>query len=110
MSSAESTTSDPPAPPTGPRTIARLDRLPRSAVAYAATGIVGLGLPTRIRSAGFGLVDGIGVLGGALGVLVIAPLVPLPALLVISGFLVVSAVLAQFTPRTRNRALEEVSP
>ncbi|HEY2697715.1 MAG TPA: MFS transporter [Pseudonocardiaceae bacterium] len=70
--------------------------------------------PTRVRSAGFGLVDGIGVLGGAMGVLVIAPLVPrlapLPALLVISGFLVVSAVLAQFTPRTRNRALEEVSP
>jgi MFS family permease len=70
--------------------------------------------PTRIRSAGFGLVDGIGVLGGAMGVLVIAPLVPrlapLPALLIISGFLVVSAVLAQFTPRTRNRALEDVSP
>jgi MFS family permease len=70
--------------------------------------------PTRIRSAGFGLVDGIGVLGGAMGVLVIAPLVPrlspLPALLLISGFLVVSAVLAQFTPNTRNRALEEVSP
>jgi MFS family permease len=70
--------------------------------------------PTRIRSAGFGLVDGIGVLGGAMGVLVIAPLVPrlapLPALLAISGFLVVSAILAQFTPKTRNRALEEVSP
>jgi putative MFS transporter len=70
--------------------------------------------PTRIRSAGFGLVDGIGVLGGATGVLVIAPLVPLlaplPALLLVSSFLVVAAVLAQFTPRTRNRALEELSP
>jgi putative MFS transporter len=70
--------------------------------------------PTRIRSAGFGLVDGLGVLGGAMGVLVIAPLVPrlapLPALLLVSGFLVVAAVLAQFTPRTRNRALEELSP
>lgn len=70
--------------------------------------------PTRVRSAGFGLVDGVGVLGGAMGVLVIAPLVPrmqpLPALLMIAGFLVVSAILAQFTPRTRNRVLEDVSP
>ncbi|MFD8494726.1 MFS transporter [Amycolatopsis sp. NPDC059657] len=70
--------------------------------------------PTRVRSAGFGLVDGVGVLGGAAGILVIAPLVPhlspLAALLLISGFLVVAAVLAQFTPRTRNRALEDVSP
>jgi putative MFS transporter len=70
--------------------------------------------PTRVRSAGFGLVDGLGVLGGAAGVLVIAPLVPhlspLLALLLISAFLVVAAVIAQFTPRTRNRALEDVSP
>ena len=70
--------------------------------------------PTRVRSAGFGLVDGIGVLGGAAGVLVIAPLVPqmrpLPALLLLSAFLVVAAVLAQFAPRTRNRSLEDVSP
>lgn len=70
--------------------------------------------PTRIRSAGFGLVDGLGVTGGMVGVLVIAPLVPqlsaLTALLLISAFQVVAAVLAQFAPRTRNRALEEVSP
>jgi MFS transporter, putative metabolite:H+ symporter len=70
--------------------------------------------PTRIRSAGFGLVDGIGVLGGIMGVLVIAPLVPkltpLPALLLISGFLVVAAVFAQFTPHARNRVLEDLSP
>jgi MFS family permease len=70
--------------------------------------------PTRIRSAGFGLVDGLAVSGGAVGVLVIAPLVPhlssLQALLLISGFLVLAAVLAQFTPRARNRALEDLSP
>lgn len=70
--------------------------------------------PTRIRSAGFGLVDGLGVMGGAVGVLVIAPAVPhlspLPALLLVSVFLVVAAVIGQFTPRTRNRVLEEVSP
>ncbi len=70
--------------------------------------------PTRIRSAGFGLVDGLAVSGGAVGVLVIAPLVPhlssLQALLLISGFLVLAAILAQFTPRARNRALEDLSP
>ena len=70
--------------------------------------------PTRIRSAGFGLVDGLGVTGGAVGVLVVAPLVPhldpLPALVLISGFLIVAAVIAQFAPRTRNEALEVVSP
>jgi MFS family permease len=70
--------------------------------------------PTRIRSAGFGLVDGLGVTGGMIGVLVIAPLVghltALAALLLISSFQVAAAVLAQFAPRTRNRALEEVSP
>ena len=70
--------------------------------------------PTRVRSAGFGLVDGLAVSGGAVGVLVIAPLVPhlssLSALLLISSFLVLAAVLAQFTPRARNRALEDLSP
>ncbi len=70
--------------------------------------------PTRIRSAGFGLVDGLGVTGGMVGVLVVAPLVPhldaLAALVLISAFLIVSAVIAQFAPRTRNEALEVVSP
>lgn len=70
--------------------------------------------PTRIRSAGFGLVDGVGVTGGMVGVLVIAPIVPhltpLPALVLVCAFLVVAAVIAQFTPRARNRALETLSP
>jgi putative MFS transporter len=70
--------------------------------------------PTRIRSAGFGLVDGLGVIGGGVGVLVVAPLVPhldaLPALVLIAGFLVVAAVIAQLAPRTRNEALEVLSP
>lgn len=80
MSSAEYKTDDPLAPAAGPRIIARLDRLPRSVVAYAATGIVGLGLFTIF------------------------------SFIVFSGFLIVSAILAQFSPRTRDRALEEVSP
>jgi MFS family permease len=67
--------------------------------------------PTRIRSAGFGLVDGLAVSGGAVGVLAIAPLAPklssLQALLLISSFLVLAAILARFTPHARNRALED---
>lgn len=70
--------------------------------------------PTRTRSAGFGLVDGLGVSGGMVGVLVIAPVVPhlspLPALVLVSAFLIVSAVIGQFAPRTHNRSLEELSP
>jgi len=70
--------------------------------------------PTRARSTGFGLVDGVGHLGGGIGLLVIAPLIPhmnaLEALLLMSSFLCVSAVLAQFSAHTRNRPLEEVSP
>jgi hypothetical protein len=34
----------------------------------------------------------------------------LGALLLISGFLVVAAILVQFTQHTRNRHLDEVSP
>jgi len=70
--------------------------------------------PTRIRAAGFGLVDGLGVTGGMVGVLVIAPLVPhlssLAALVVICAFQIVAAVIAQFAPRARNEALEVLSP
>ncbi len=70
--------------------------------------------PTRARVTGFGLVDGIGHLGGGIGVLLIAPQIPhmsvLGAFLVISGFLVVAAVIAQFALNTRARRFEEVSP
>lgn len=70
--------------------------------------------PTRARSTGFALVDGVGHLGGGIGILVLAPILPhlsvLSALLLISAFLIVAAVLAQFTVHTRNRVLEDVSP
>jgi hypothetical protein len=70
--------------------------------------------PTRARVTGFGMVDGVGHLGGGIGVLVIAPQIPnmsvLGAMLVVSGFLVVAAIVALFSPNTRGRHFEEVSP
>jgi MFS transporter, putative metabolite:H+ symporter len=70
--------------------------------------------PTRARVTGFGLVDGIGHLGGGIGVLLIAPLIPhmsvLGAFLLIAGFLVVAAVIGQFTLNTRAQRFEDVSP
>jgi putative MFS transporter len=70
--------------------------------------------PTRARTTGFALVDGVGHLGGGIGVLLIAPAIPdlsiLGSLLLISGFLVVAAVLAVFGVETRNRRFEDVSP
>jgi putative MFS transporter len=70
--------------------------------------------PTRARATGFGLVDGLGHLGGGIGVLLIAPQLPhmsvLGAFLLVSGFLVVAAVIAQFALNTRARRFEEMSP
>ena len=70
--------------------------------------------PTRARATGFALVDGVGHLGGGIGVLLIAPLIPhltvFEALMLISGFLVVAAALAQLSVRTRGRRYEEISP
>jgi MFS transporter, putative metabolite:H+ symporter len=63
---------------------------------------------------GFGMVDGMGHVGGGIGVLVIAPAIPhmtvLEAMLVVSGFLVAAAIIAQFSPNTRGRYHEEISP
>jgi len=70
--------------------------------------------PTRARATGFALVDGVGHLGGGIGILVLAPILPhlsvLAAFLLISSFLIVASILAQLTPHTRNRSLEQVSP
>jgi MFS transporter, putative metabolite:H+ symporter len=70
--------------------------------------------PTRARASGFALVDGVGHLGGGIGILVLAPILPhmsvLAAFILISSFLIVASILAQFTVHTRNRSLERVSP
>jgi MFS transporter, putative metabolite:H+ symporter len=70
--------------------------------------------PTRARTTGFAMVDGVGHLGGGVGVLLIAPYVEdmgaLVSFLVICAFLVAAAVIAQFGEPTRHRALDDVSP
>lgn len=70
--------------------------------------------PTRARASGFALVDGVGHIGGGVGTLAIAPLIPTmgPAVtfIVLGGFLVVASVIAQFGTSTREMRLDEVSP
>ncbi|HVB26071.1 MAG TPA: MFS transporter [Ktedonobacteraceae bacterium] len=70
--------------------------------------------PTRARATGFALVDGIGHVGGGIGILLIAgnikTLGTIGTFLVIGGCLVVAAVIAQFGTSTKTRRLDEVSP
>src|SRR3954454_17111225 len=70
--------------------------------------------PTRARTTGFALVDGVGHLGGGIGVLVIAPLIPkmsvFGAFMLVSSFLVVAAIIGLFGVETRKKRFEEVSP
>ena len=70
--------------------------------------------PTRARTTGFALVDGLGHLGGGIGIFVIAPLIPqmgvLGSFLLIGGFLAVAALVAQLGIPTRSRLLDEISP
>lgn len=71
--------------------------------------------PTRARTSGYGFVDGFsGHIGAAISTGVIVPfLVVLPALgalLIIPCFMIVSSIVVQFAPRTRNRVFEEISP
>lgn len=70
--------------------------------------------PTRARASGFALVDGIGHLGGGVGILVLAPFIPVlgPVLtfLIFGGFLIIASVIALFGVPTKGRRLDEVSP
>jgi len=70
--------------------------------------------PTRARTTGFGIVDGVGHIGGGIGVLLIAPILPqlgpLYSFLLIDAFLIVAAIIAQFGPATRGKRLDHVSP
>jgi MFS family permease len=71
--------------------------------------------PTRARTTGFGIVDGIGHVGGGIGLVAISPLLvemnPLEAMLLIAAFLVVASIVAQFgLPASRGQRLDVVSP
>lgn len=70
--------------------------------------------PTRARATGFALVDGIGHIGGGVGIILIAgnvaTLGTTGTFLVIGGCLVVAAIIAQFGTSTRDKRLDEVSP
>ncbi len=78
--------------------------------------------PTRARATGFALVDGVGHLGGGVGILFIAPLIPtllaslgattgsIVIFLIIDAFLLAAAIIAQFGTATRQKRLDEVSP
>jgi MFS transporter, putative metabolite:H+ symporter len=78
--------------------------------------------PTRARATGFALVDGIGHLGGGVGILFIAPLIPglikaygattgsVIIFVIIAAFLIAAAIIAQFGTPTRQKRLDEVSP
>lgn len=70
--------------------------------------------PTRARATGFALVDGIGHIGGGVGILLIVSnittLGSLGTWLVIGGCLVVAAIIAQFGTATKDLRLDQVSP
>ena len=70
--------------------------------------------PTRARTTGFALVDGIGHAGAGFGIFAIAPLVPVlgaaKSFAVIIAFLIAAAIIAQWGSRTRARLLDDVSP
>ncbi len=70
--------------------------------------------PTRARTTGFALVDGIGHLGGGVGILAVAPLIPtlgpLYSMLFIALFIVIASIIAQWGINTRNQVLDVISP
>jgi len=76
--------------------------------------------PTRARATGFALADGLGHLGGGIGLIIVGALLSimtkgsmqsiLVLFIIIASFQIISAVIAQFGPKTANKRLDEVSP
>jgi len=70
--------------------------------------------PTRARTSGFAMVDGIGHAGGGLALIfaasIIAALPILGVFVLIAGFLIIAAIIAVFGQVTAKRRLDEISP
>ncbi len=75
--------------------------------------------PTRARATGFAMADGLGHLGGGIGLIIVGALIAslgsghegvLVLFIIIALFQIVSAIIAQFGPKTANKRLDEVSP
>lgn len=71
--------------------------------------------PTRARATGFALADGLGHIGGGIGLIIVGALLTshftiLELFIIIALFQIISAAIAQFGPRTANKRLDEVSP
>jgi MFS family permease len=71
--------------------------------------------PTRARATGFAMADGLGHIGGGIGLIIVGALLAsgqsiLVLFVIIALFQIISAVIAQFGPRTTNKRLDEVSP
>ena len=71
--------------------------------------------PTRARATGFAMADGLGHIGGGIGLIIVGALLAsgqsiLALFLIIALFQIISAGIAQLGPRTANKRLDEVSP
>ena len=71
--------------------------------------------PTRARVTGFATADGLGHIGGGIGLIIVGALLAsgqsiLTLFIIIAAFQIISAAIAQFGPRTANKRLDEVSP
>lgn len=70
--------------------------------------------PTRARATGFAVVDGIGHVGGGIGLTFIISLTskigPLSTFILVGGSLLLAAVVAQFGIATNAKRMDEVSP
>ena len=71
--------------------------------------------PTRARATGFAMSDGLGHLGGGIGLIIVGALLSsgqsiLVLFIIIAMFQIISAIIAQLGPKTANKRLDEVSP
>jgi len=72
--------------------------------------------PTRARATGFAFVDGIGHIGGGVGVILVAALASsgtfsvLEVFLIIASFQIVSSIIGQVGSRTMGEKLDRISP